>query len=399
MDQKKFIYTYLSITVLIYVIGIIITGDLNTLGGFLFYEHDRFHDFYGVINHYEKFTYSEYLNYPINYFPNTFWMVKLFIFLNITDNLIFSFLSIILTFLFYRFTNCKKEYFLLILSFPFLIWFDRGNFEILIALLIAWAYAILQSNFKYKQHLFISLILIAFSIKIFPIIFLIILPFNLSTLKKITLLTIVLVLIPFGLFFLINHEIYPDINEFLMFKNAFNSFTHQYYIKDGSLGWSHSIFNFIKATIYSLDKIYPITNIDIVLNNLLKINYLFGSVFGLIIFIIRKRLSNHHLFLLLVLYYIVIPPSGGAYTLLLLVLSLQYYFKSQRITITESIYLILVLIPMSNTFNGYTTVLSVFKSIPILLLIFKIFKSSRISAQMFNRQIKQIRQIAGTNER
>ena len=75
MNSKIFIYIYLSTTILIYLIGILVTGDIDTLGGFLFYKNDRFRDFYGVMEHYEKFTYAEYQNYPMNYLPNTFWLI------------------------------------------------------------------------------------------------------------------------------------------------------------------------------------------------------------------------------------------------------------------------------------------------------------------------------------
>lgn len=153
-------------------------------------------------------------------------------------------------------------------------------------------------------------------------------------------------------------------------KYAFSQFSYYYYIKMGSLQFSHSLWNFFKIIFYTLDKQFHFSfDKENFLNISLKIYYLIALILGLLIFYFKKLFDLNRLFLILSVYYVLIPPSGAEYTLVLLVLNLLIVLNSQDFTKIRIYYLIAIL-PFAFTYNFPTSTLSLLKSMILLFILY-----------------------------
>ena len=233
---------------------------------------EPFTDFTGLINYLKKSAPFAHPNIWVNYFPLAYIFLSPF---TLIKNELISYSIYFSTFLFFwiyinvkvlrcknlsKLENFQNMFFLVFLSYPFIILFDSGNFDMMIFLFIsAFIYF-----FKSKKFL-ISAIFIALAnaIKPFTWIFLIIFLFE-KKYKELILSIILSILLIFGGFMVLKDGFFTQVKVLLINLNLTKKF--YIYSTDGGLsGNSSSLFMSLK-TLNDLFKPHFYVKIPVLIN-------------------------------------------------------------------------------------------------------------------------------------
>ena len=359
-----------------YILGNIFHLDYpyNT---FLFNPKVRFSDF--TINMYSIFRTNEFNPYNqnwayVNYFPFGVWIQYLFTKIPLLLSFLIFMITSIVYYGIYNYKNIKSilptnynfniitSFFVIsFLSYPFLIWFDRANFEILIFLFVS----LFAYFFAKEKYLISALILsIPIAIKGFPLIFLILFLKKLKF-KEIFYCLSVVFLLTFLSFLLMKGDLLTNL---ICYSNQLKLYMDDYAIHNNGLGFGSSLFGIVKFIIFWLNGCFKSFVINDYFFGFTSFVYVCGSqIFDFInkaltifnpismllslaifcyVFFIEKELWKQ--ILLIVICSIIFMPVSGDYKLLHLLIPMWLFLNSQIKSKTDLIYTILfglILIP------------------------------------------------------
>jgi hypothetical protein len=347
---------------------------------FLFYPQACFSDFTDFYRVFKYSNFNPYVQtwYPgVNYFPFGEFVPYLFTKIPVLVSLTIFMFGSITYYGVYNFINIKKNLLenkaslitkfsiISFLSYPFLIWYDRANFEIFIFIFLS-----LSVYFFTKKNFLTSALILSIPIAIkgFPILFLILF-LKEKKYKEIfycLLLTFILTVMSI---ILMEGDFVSNI---IYYKKHLNFYISNYAINNSGLGWGSSLFSAVKLIIFGIKGLfapiyYQLGNTSFYLPSLIFKNSAaiiptiakslnIFNIFAVVtilstmcyIFFIEKELWKQ--ILLIIICAIIFMPVSGDYKLLHLYIPLWLFINAQNPSKTDLFYTILfglILIPKS----------------------------------------------------
>lgn len=292
-----------------------------------------FGDFIQLLDAVKTFAPFEKTDFFVNYFPLPYILLYPFCFFT---NKTLAYLIFIFPFIIYFLFKCKKNFYcenlsglqnfqnifiLSMISYPFLILIDRGNFDIFLFII----FGLFIYAFKNKKYL-LAAVLIALenACKPFFVIFLVLFLFK-KRYKELFFSLIISFILIIGGFMLLKGAFFDQFSNLIINLTRFKL---AYVYKNNNLGMfaSSSLYMFLKVILFKIAKL-PINHVNL----LVKIYNIFYFLFtGVILFFAYKEKKFWKKITLLLLQTLLLPYLVNDYKLIYLFIPIWLFVNEEK---------------------------------------------------------------------